>query len=447
MNVCLLCRQYPPADGGGIGTYMSRYARALARQGCCVTVVTAATGRHPGSTPVATDASGITIVEIPVPIDERWTAPTADATDAHCAAFHVLSPASLFGMAVARCLPALHDRHGFDIVESPETGAALWFALNERRTSRAWPASPVFVTHVFSPSAWIEEQNRCPATSRGELALRWMEADAARWSDARVCSSRALADWAERAWDLAPGDIDLFPPPMGEASESPTTPAAGRRLLYVGRLEPRKGVDVLLASFARAGSRIDDLHLELAGHDMTDPRTNQPFGRRSVELHVPASLRRRVHLLGHLDHRVLAQARRRARAAVIPAACDNYPYACIEAMAAGLPVIAARAGGVASLVRHGREGLLFDPGDIDACADAIVELVRMDAPRRSEMGKAAADRVRSVCDDRAVANARLDHYARLIDRRPSAPARSDIPVVVLNAPATHQRELEPLVAA
>ena len=129
MRVCLLCREYPPADGGGIGAYMNRYAHALAEGGCTVTVVTAAAGRSAATRTDTQGQSTVTVIEIPVAVDERWIGPLPDASDAEASAFHALGPTSLFAMAVATHLTGLHRSDQFDIVESPETGASLWFVL------------------------------------------------------------------------------------------------------------------------------------------------------------------------------------------------------------------------------------------------------------------------------------------------------------------------------
>ncbi|MCH9058940.1 MAG: glycosyltransferase family 4 protein, partial [Planctomycetes bacterium] len=460
----LLCREDPPADAGGIGAYMSRYAHALAEVGCTVTVVTAAAGRDPlahadpstrTDAPPGTSVAGasVVVVEIPVATDARWIAPLPDASDAQASAFHALGPSSLFGMAAAAHLPALHERHAFDIVESPETGAGLWFILNSRRVGADWRGadSPLFVTHIFSPSAWIEQENRCPATSRGELALRWMEADAARWSDAVVCSSHDLAAWAERNWSLAPSSVVIFPPPIGPAPSAihPAPSSPEKRLVYVGRLEPRKGVDVLLAAFARAADRVDGLHLDLVGQDMIDPRTNEYFGRRSIQLNIPEQLRKWVHLVGPLAQHDLDRARNKALAAIVPGGWDNYPYTCVEAMAWRLPIIGARSGGVEQLVRSGQEGILFEPGDIEGCADAMVTLATMDPDARRTMGENASTRVRVLCDNRTVATERLQHYDRLVTARtapaPTTPRIDADDAVLVNAIATDQ--LAPLANA
>ncbi len=489
MNVCLLCREYPPAAGGGIGAYMHRYAHALAQIGSTVTVVTAAPGHHTtthtesqdtesqGAESQAAESQGaksqgtVTVVHIPVAVDADWIAPTPNATDAQACAFHALGPSSLFSMAVAQHLPALHEIHRFDIVESPETGAGLWFVLNSRRAGLGWtePDAPRFVSHVFSPSEWIEVENRCPATSRGELSLRWMERDAARWADAVVCSSSDLATWAERAWDLEPNSVGLFAPPMGPSclrtndstnATPKTTPAArvsmprhnahnapNKTLLFVGRLEPRKGVDLLLAAFSRACERVDGLALDLVGHDMIDARTGLHFGRRSLELHVSQVFRSRVRLLGPLGGNDLRAARRHAFAAAIPGAWDNYPYTCVEAMAAGLPIIGTRSGGVEQLVRNNIDGILFTPNDIHACTDAIVTLANMDTDARHMMGKSAQSRVHTICHNRTIAEQRVTHYEDLQRNRGLSTRRlmGRDDVVLVNAQASAQ--LGPLVRA
>src|SRR5690606_19316569 len=73
---------------------------------------------------------------------------------------------------------------------------------------------------------------------------------------------------------------------------------------------------------------------------------------------------------------------------VHPSHREGMPNALLEAMAAGLPAIAARAGGVPDVLSNPDAGILFEPGDVPALAEALVALVR-DPERRIAMGRAA----------------------------------------------------------
>jgi glycosyltransferase involved in cell wall biosynthesis len=88
---------------------------------------------------------------------------------------------------------------------------------------------------------------------------------------------------------------------------------------------------------------------------------------------------------------------------------DNLPVAILEAMAAGLPVVASRTGGIPELVEDGVTGALVPPGDVDALSQAIGRLVG--APDvRAAQGRAARERVRERFDSGEVARRMVKVY-------------------------------------
>lgn len=438
MNIGLISREYPPFFGGGIGTYAAQFARAAADAGHGVVVLTVS---DQGRMTRDHDA-GITIVRLPFIAGDDWTGPhPAIATPDTVAAFSTFAPVSVLAMGIAEALPELIDEFALDVIETPDTGALAWFALNNRRTRPPRPG-PAFVTHVHSPTRWIEEWNRAVEPGRAAAELIRMEAEAARWSDGIVCPSRAVAEWATRQWDLPADAVEVVPYPLGEletiarrsVATSPHTiraadePASGTRLLFVGRLEPRKGIDALLAGFALAAERGLDLHLDLVGRDAIDRRTGRPFGARSLELLVPPSLRARVTLHGLLRPDAVGRCRARAGVAVIPSPMDNYPFTCMEAMAAGIPVVAAGAGGMGEMIRDGRDGLLFAPGDPESCAEALARVAAMTPAARAELGRSAAERILTLCNNQSVIERRIAHYERVVAaRRAASAARAATP--------------------
>ena len=131
--------------------------------------------------------------------------------------------------------------------------------------------------------------------------------------------------------------------------------AEGRHAVVVGRLSPEKGVaDAVLAC------RATGVPLVVAGD-----------GPQAAELRALAS-GGDVRFTGRVDSSQLAALRREAAVAIVPSRYQEIlPLAALEAMAAGLPVVAARAGGLAELVPE--EGL-YEPGDVDALAARVKSL-------------------------------------------------------------------------
>lgn len=140
----------------------------------------------------------------------------------------------------------------------------------------------------------------------------------------------------------------------------------GRRMLFVGRLEPRKGFQVALDAFAELASRYDDLRLVVVGDGPQRARVRR----------LPRALRTRVDMVGRASHDELPTFHAAADLFIAPATGrESFGIVLVEAMAAGLPVVASDLPGYREVVRHEREGLLVPPADPVALAEAGARLL------------------------------------------------------------------------
>lgn len=444
MNIALVSREFPPFYGGGIGTYTEQAAHALASAGHRVVVLTVSDDGSESRVPHTRDP-GVTVFRVPLVLGTDWSRPApAIDTPQNRAALEQLGPWCLFSRQVADALPAIVREFSIDVVEAPECGGILWWTLNRRRLgSRSLSTpdgrSPLLVVQLHSPNEWIDEYNREAPPRRSSLELRRAERESAQWADLVISPSRDLGAWAMKRWGISP--VKTVPYPLGHliaSTESPTRrvlatgAAAGRgplRCLLVGRMEPRKGIDIALRALVIASRRGADLHMEFAGQDTRDWRTGAWFARRSLHAIVPPAFASRVTLLGKLDAPALAQARARADLCLAPGVVDNFPYAAVESMAAGLPVVAPSVGGMSELVRDGVEGHIFIPSDPTLLAEALMAHDALSAEARATMSRAARARVAEFCANQRAVGIRVELFQRTITER-SARARAPMPRVV-----------------
>jgi glycosyltransferase involved in cell wall biosynthesis len=436
MNICLISREFPPFFGGGIGTYTRQWAHALANSGHTVVVVTVSDdGREHREF-----QAGVTVVRLPFlrgsGHDADWSAPhPAIATPESRAAFAALTPVSVLGVELAKALPGIVAEYKIEVIEAPDTGALAWFALNSRRTGQIGGLPPI-VTMLHSPTAWIAGLNRASLRPPMEVNLAAMERDCVTWSDGLVSPTGALAGWAAKWWGIAADAINVIPHPLGdleaEAGHVVTKPRSlgPLRIAFTGRLEPRKGVDTLLEGFERATHAGLDATLDLVGEDMPDPAGTGKFGANAISRMDP-SVRKRISAHGRVSPERVEELRAAADVVAIPSPMDNFPYTCVEAMCGGKVVVAAAAGGMAEMIRDGRDGLLFAPGDAAACASALGRAAQLNPEQWARTGQAAAARMLEMCGNQRVVEQRLDHYRRVIAREsmPSRPTRRSMVVV------------------
>jgi glycosyltransferase involved in cell wall biosynthesis len=157
----------------------------------------------------------------------------------------------------------------------------------------------------------------------------------------------------------------------------------------VGHAAPVKGWDVLLASFGEVARQDAKARLLLVGDIPTAGET-----AFADSLHALASRNGwgdRVRFLGRRDDipRLLAI----SDIFVLPSRSEGQPGALVEAMATGLPCVAARVGGIPEVIRDGHDGLLVDRGDSEALGHAILRLVN-DKQLKAELSRRAKDTAR-----------------------------------------------------
>lgn len=198
-------------------------------------------------------------------------------------------------------------------------------------------------------------------------------------------------------------DTDHFRPERRDAASRKTLAGdAAVIVLHVGRLAAEKNLAVLADAWTEA-------HRALGRRAAFVVAGEGPY-RSRLAGQVPFARH-----LGFLDRAALATLYASADVCVLPSSSETCGLVALEAMASGLPVIAADAGGLRESVRHGENGLLAAPHDARAFADAIIELA-IHAERRRALGAAARQTAvgRGVAAENA---ALLAQYARVAGLR------------------------------
>jgi colanic acid/amylovoran biosynthesis glycosyltransferase len=151
---------------------------------------------------------------------------------------------------------------------------------------------------------------------------------------------------------------------------------SGRRLLFVGRLAAVKGLPILLEAVAK----VDGAILDIAG-DGPDRNLLEEKARS-------LGLSHRVTFLGYQSQAQVRARLKQADVFVLSSFAEGVPVVLMEAMAAGIPVVATRVAGIPELVHDEESGLLVSPGDPDATANAVRRLLG-DADLRNLMAETA----------------------------------------------------------
>jgi phosphatidyl-myo-inositol alpha-mannosyltransferase len=204
-----------------------------------------------------------------------------------------------------------------------------------------------------------------PQLYRGLRApARWIIARADRLTAvspvAAAFHARMLGIDAARI-TIVPNGVDVarFSAAAGERSPVP-------RVVFLGRLEHRKGADTALRAFLQLAAQRPDLRMRILG--------GGPLAGAIERLRAaaPADIAARVELMGRIDPRDLPRLLADADVAVLPArGGESFGIVLLEAMAAGVPIVATDIPGYRAVARDGREALLVPPDDPSALARAV----------------------------------------------------------------------------
>jgi glycosyltransferase involved in cell wall biosynthesis len=197
--------------------------------------------------------------------------------------------------------------------------------------------------------------------------------------------------------------------------------------LHVGRFAAEKNVEVVLEAYARASESLPHgvMHLVIAGAGPLE-RTLRAVAPRGVSF------------LGQLDRRsVLPDLYANADAFVFASLTETLGLVVLEAMASGLPVLAAAAGGVADHLRDGVNGIACEPGSAESLARAMVRMV--ESPMQAlELRQGARRTAEGLAWDEELD--RLDlSYAEVLETRPTSEA--NVESLPLRKPAADDRPL------
>jgi D-inositol-3-phosphate glycosyltransferase len=175
-----------------------------------------------------------------------------------------------------------------------------------------------------------------------------------------------------------------------------------RLLLAVGRIEPLKGLDILIRALAQLNERpLPDggAVLAIIGGDDRAETDIARLRALAEDLGVADA----VYFLGPRPHEALPDFYRAADVVVVPSFYESFGLVAVEAMASGVPVVASRVGGLASTVADGRTGYLIAWRCPEPFAEKIEVLLRNEQ-LRAALGAGAAERMRTYSWD-AVAEA------------------------------------------
>jgi glycosyltransferase involved in cell wall biosynthesis/GT2 family glycosyltransferase len=360
MKICLVSNEILGADkNGGIGTATSQLSILLGNHGHAVTLF------YVGSTPLDPSdpwavfyrAAQVRVTHFP-------------ATSAPISPSFMKQPCEIYEQLRHR---------DFDVILFQEWMALGHACVIAKKCGVAFRQTAL-ATIAHSSTPWLLEANCCFPKAPETLALSYLEQRAVEESDALVSPSNYLVDWMRLdGWNL-PETTDVIPYYM-QAQDllgvrthfgRPASVARARHLVFFGRLEERKGINLFLRSLAAK---------TLASHRFKLTFLGKPATKSIKDIREFVSIAR-PDLVEELEFKPDCSSDEAQRylathdcVAVVPSLVDNSPCVIYESLRLGLPFIAASTGGIPELIDEGDRSRLLFPPTAPALAAKISEVL------------------------------------------------------------------------
>jgi glycosyltransferase involved in cell wall biosynthesis len=244
----------------------------------------------------------------------------------------------------------------------------------------------------------------------GVFPRRWIVRFVNRWLVRRLTHAVAVSEAVKQLWCREDGiradRVVVVPngvpdhPEVWAAAGNRDGEAARARIGAVGRLSGEKGLDVLLDAFAHVAEQMPDARLVLVG----DGPERGSLEARARDL----SIADRVEFLGQRSDVPALMVD--LNLYVLPSRTEGLPMALLEAMAARLPIVATRVGGIPEAVADGESALLVSPEDPTALAEAMMRVLSETGLAERLQGAA-----RAAFEDRYELSRMVDRYEALMD--------------------------------
>src|SRR5690348_10400900 len=351
MHIVIVNRWYPPGCGfGGVPSYNRHISRALAEQGHRVTVIA---GRWLSAAPEQEVDGGVVVHRLR--LYYRWWFGRLPVIGRYMRFLCQL----LYSFQAAHKLRRLEHDDRPDIVEFADVEAeGLAYLLRRRRR-------PV-VVRCHTPMFVLRRYFAREDVSFDTALISRLEKFCIRRANALSAPSRDMAETIARECQIPMASISVIPNPVEVADSEERRGdqvSSAFTVLHVGRLQRAKGIEVLARAIPLVLSRVPNARFVFIGAG----GNLDAWHHRLESLIGAGGNAGRVLLLGGLNETELTEWYGRADVAVVPSLLyESFSYTCAQAMAAELPVVASRIGGIPETLDHGACGPLAEPGDSKA---------------------------------------------------------------------------------
>lgn len=398
MNIVLVNRWYPPYSGGGVASYNQSLGRALVQQGHKVTVLAAQWNREVNT---LQNDRGVIIHRILYPaVDFLLRLPLIKK-------FVRPLQQYLYSYQVANKLREIERNNKPDIIEFAEVNAEAFVYLQKKKRV------PV-VVRCHTPTFVLRNYYFSNEMPYNTWLTEWMEKYCIKHANLLTAPSNDMTKTITSSCNFLVGKMAVIPNAVDVDVFTPTENGALKQnkkdviILHVGRLERIKGLVVLAEAIPQVLAAFPNVKFVFIGAAESDIKTK--MWTEQLKLAGGDC----VHVLGFLEQEEMVNWYHKADIAVVPSLnYESFSYTCAQAMAAGLPVVASRIGGIPETVDDGINGILVEPGSVTDLIEALGKLVK-DRKFRKDFGIAGHRKAGMCFNSDIIAQRMVQLYTQLV---------------------------------
>lgn len=367
MHILMLSWEYPPHVVGGLAAHVQGLARALVARGNRVTVVT-----QDAATPREHEDNGVEVIRVgPVPVRSPDFMGYA----------HQLNQ-----LLLSKALELVQRGYDFDVVHAHDWIVA--FAASGIKQALRRPLVATIHATEFGRNGGLhtDEQRHISDIEWWLIYEAWRV----------IVCSQAMKDEVRHVFQAPEDKVRVIPNGINIGDMQVTFDQNLRRqfaaddeelLIFVGRLVFEKGVDVLLYALKHLSVVRPKVKLIIAGRGAYQPELE--------DLARHLGIAHQVRFVGHVDAAQRDKLYAISNAAAFPSRYEPFGIVALEAMAAGIPVVAGDVGGLKEIITDGEDGFLVPPSNAGALSSVLYTILD-DRERARKMAAKAREKVEKI---------------------------------------------------
>lgn len=395
MKIWIITTEYPPAFGGGIGTYVENVANMYSKNGDKVKVIL-----RDNVDDRKFENKNLEVCRFKIKYGKDYS---------------YLGEVQSMAYQYFEYVNALIVEEKPDIIEIQEYNAIGYYILQQKYIDDEYLKDVPVVVHLHTPQFALYSVNKSINYKLPDYWVGEMEKFCIKAADALLCPSEFLASKLKNINNNVP--IKVINLPFNLKDEQTQSIKKGNKLfVYFGRTEYRKGVEQLIKAFESLWKKGYDCKLKCIGGDVKFFPKNEYLGEFLARKYSNRIEQGLLEFKPNTPQSELIEDINKARAIVIPSLYENFPNTCIMSMWLKKAVIVSKQGGQAEMVNDdGINGYIFDHeinGDLE---EKIIKVLNDSEESLKQMGENAHKRIFSLCNFEKNFKMRKDFFNFVID--------------------------------